>query len=258
MNDRLRQRVQALYHSVPVTPENTRDVRGLAWGLLADVLISDYLNRWNEAGNDAAGANQLLVEAETAADKALKIDPDFALAHYAKGLIHRAKGHSDLAIRSFDEAIRCDPNFARAYAQKASELINQGQAAQVLSLLDEALRRGPKDKSLGMFHWNVGRFHFFNNDYAKAIPALEKARQLRPNLWHNWLYLASAQALSGNEIEARKVLAQFGARQQFRNSKFTRSRVKSYEKANPANSALVRDGRLKFHEGLRLAGMKAR
>src|SRR5712691_1005295 len=94
----LRARVQALHHGVPASPENTRELRGLAWGLAADLLISDYLNRWNEARDDPAGARLLLKDAEYAVDKALAVDPDFALAHYAKGLIHRAKGERNDAL----------------------------------------------------------------------------------------------------------------------------------------------------------------
>jgi adenylate cyclase len=251
----LRARAQATYYDLPVTPENTRELRGLAWGLVADLLISDYLNRWNEAHDDPAGGRLLLKDAEYAVDKALAIDPDFSLTHYAKGLIHRAKGERDRALAEFDEAIARDPDYARAYAQKASELINAGKADDALPLLQRALELGPRDASRGMFHWNIGRTHFFTGDYRGAIPSLRTAVRERPNLWHNWLYLASAYALTGKMAQARKTLEGFGARQEFQDPKFTLERVRMYEKANPTTNAFVRDGRRKFHEGLSLAGL---
>jgi tetratricopeptide (TPR) repeat protein len=251
----LRARVQALYYALPVSPENTRELRGLAWGLLANLLISDYLNRWNEASDDPAGGSLLLQDAEYAVDKALAIDPDFAVAHYAKGLIHRANGDRDGALAEFDAAIARDADFARAYAQKASELINAGQPDDVLRLLQRAIELGPRDASRGMFHWNIGRAHFFAARYDDAIRSLKTAVRQRPNLWHNWLYLASAYALSGKDTQARKTLDGFEAREEFRNPKVTLARVRMYEKANPTTDAFVREGRRKFHEGLLQAGL---
>lgn len=109
-----------------LTPENTLIGRrfleqavhldpsyALAWAWLADVLISDYLNRWNNAGKNE------LSQAEAAARHAITIDPDLALAHYAEGFIHRAKGEHNAALVSFNRAIEINPNYARAYAQKA-------------------------------------------------------------------------------------------------------------------------------------------
>lgn len=251
----LRARVQALYYGLPVTPENSRELRGLAWGLVANLLISDYLNRWNEARDDPASGSLLLKDAEYAVGKALAIDPDFAQAHYAKGLIHRAKGERGLALAEFDEAIARDGDFARAYAQKASELINAGQPAAALPLLQRALQLGPRDASRGMFHWNIGRDHFFAGNYPLAIRSLKTAVAQRPNLWHNWLYLASAYALSGKVGLAQQTLDGFGARAEFRDLKVTLERVRMYEEANPTANAFVRDGRRRFHEGLLQAGL---
>lgn len=251
----LRDRVQELYYALPVTPEITLELRGLAWGLVANLLISDYLNRWNEADNDPAGSRLLLKDAAYAVDKALAIDPGFAVAHYAKGLIHRAKRERNRALAEFDTAIAGDGDFARAYAQKASELINAGQPDDALPLLQTALLLGPRDASRGMFHWNVGRAHFFAGNYPLAIRSLKTAVRQRPNLWHNWLYLASAYALTGKAALARRTLDGFGARAEFRDPKVTLERVKMYEKANPTTNAFVRNGRRRFHEGLLQAGV---
>jgi hypothetical protein len=66
--------VKALYHQLPVTEENTKAVRATAWAALANVLISDYLNRWNEARAGGRAARTLLADAERAAGKALALN----------------------------------------------------------------------------------------------------------------------------------------------------------------------------------------
>src|SRR6202044_778902 len=42
----------------------------IAWSQLADVLMRDYLNRWNEAAKDAVAREDLLTKADDALQKA--------------------------------------------------------------------------------------------------------------------------------------------------------------------------------------------
>jgi tetratricopeptide (TPR) repeat protein len=251
----LRARTRALYHEIPVTPDNTRALRGLAWGLLGNLLISDYLNNWNEAERGRKAAKALLRDAERALHEAMQIDPKFSLTHYAKGLLHRAKGERDDALAAFEEAIKCDSKLARAHAQRGSELINKGQPKKALPSLKKALSLGNDDKSLGMFYWNLGRAYFFDEKYEEAIPWLVKAVEERPNLWYNWLYLVSAHALSGDEPKAKAVWKKFQTHENFSHLRFTLELVMEYEKVNRTQNAVIRKGRRKFHKGLGIAGM---
>src|SRR5258708_31340880 len=114
--DEIRERAWAL-HDISVTPAKSLAVRAHVWSLLADVLVSDYLNRWN-----GAGAHEL-AQAEQAMNEALKIDPTLAVAHHANGFIHRARGKHQEAHDAFHRTLSHDPDFARAYAQKGNELM---------------------------------------------------------------------------------------------------------------------------------------
>jgi len=258
----LRLRAMGLYIS-GITPEHTRAARGLlrdairldptsaeSWAWLADLLASDYLNRWNDAGKDQ------LLEAEQAVQRALAIDPYIYLAHFANGFIHRAKGENAAALDAFNQAVKLNHNFARGYVQKANELINAGRPDEAPPLVEKAIKLSPRDPSLGVFYWNLGRAHFFANQYYDAIPWLQKAVDLRPNLWHNWLYLASAYVLIGDEIAARKVLSDFNSYHLYRERGFTLATVKEFERANPNGNPIIVAGRKKFHEALLRAGMK--
>jgi hypothetical protein len=59
---------------------------------LALVLMDDYLHDWNEANKE------LVVRAIEAVSKALKINPELALAVFANGLVARARGERARAL----------------------------------------------------------------------------------------------------------------------------------------------------------------
>jgi tetratricopeptide (TPR) repeat protein len=243
-----------------LTPANTRAGRrfleqavgldpnyALAWAWLADVLVSDYLNRWNDAGTEQ------LDQAETAVRRAVAIDPDLALAHYADGFIHRAKGEHQAALVSFNRAIEINPNYARAYAQKGNELINIGRPTDAPPLAEKAIKLSPRDPSIGIFYWIIGKAYFFAGSYRDAIPWLQRSVGVRPNLWYNNLYLVGAHSLIGDTATARKTLAEFHSR--FRDPRFTLAVVEAHEQADPNDDPFYREGRRKLHEGLLEAGL---
>jgi adenylate cyclase len=257
----LRFRAMAIYIS-GINPDHTLEARRLleqavrldpssaeSWAWLADLLASDYLNRWNGAGKAQ------LEQADDAVHKALAIDPGLALAYFAKGFVYRARGENPAARDAFSQALELNPNFTRAYAQKANELINVGRPAEAPPLVMKAIELSPLDPSIGVFYWILGRAEFFSNHYDDAIPWLQKAVEARPNLWYGWAYLMSAQALIGDEKRAQQTLHEFIGRPPLETRKLTLSIIESYEKSNPNENPVIVEGRKKFHEGLTKAGV---
>ena len=256
----LRLRATALFFG-SVTPDNTLAARQLlqrslsldpsaaeAWARLAEVTISDHLNRWNGAGREQ------IAEAEDAARKALALDPNNALAYVANGLIHRAREEHHSALESFTRAIELDPNFALAYAHKGSQLMLVGRAPETPAYVEQALRLSPHDPSIGIFYWILGRSYFFAGQYGHAVTWLLKSVQARPNLWYNRAYLASAYALLGKRDDAARALAELDRR--FADPVFTLAVVIQHEnEATPSSDPIVVAVRDKFHEGLLAAGM---
>jgi TolB-like protein/Tfp pilus assembly protein PilF len=255
----LRLRATSLLFS-SVTPENTMAMRTLlqrsvtldsrsaeAWARLAEIIVTDYLVKWNDTGE------QELREAEQAVHKALLIDPNHALAHFVYGLIARAHGEHHSALEAFSRAIELDRNFAAAHAQKGNELILVGRPAETPPFVEQAIRLSPQDSSIGMFHWIIGRARFFLGEYEQAMVWLRKSVETRPNLWFNRLYLVSACALADMPDEAARALAEFDRR--FREPAYTLAVVLAHERTQPNDNPLVVAGREKFHEGLLRAGM---
>ncbi|HTW50668.1 MAG TPA: adenylate/guanylate cyclase domain-containing protein [Stellaceae bacterium] len=256
----LRLRATSLFHG-SVAPENTLAARQLlqrslsldpssaeAWARLAEITISDHLNRWNDTGREQ------VVAAEEAARKSLSIDPNNALAYVANGLIHRAREEHQSAIESFSRAIELDPNFALAHAHKGAQLMLVGRAAETPAYVEQALRLSPHDPSVGIFYWILGRSYFFAERYGEAVPWLLKSVQARPNLWYNRAYLASAYALAGKPEDGARALAELNRR--FSDPIFTLAIVTRYEnESTPSSGPVVVGAREKFHEGLLHAGM---
>jgi class 3 adenylate cyclase/TolB-like protein/Flp pilus assembly protein TadD len=233
---------QLLQQSVNLDPHSAE-----AWARLAEVTVSDHLNRWNNTSKEHVH------DAEDAVRKALLIDPSNALAHVASGLIHRARGDHHSALEAFSRAIELDPNFAFAYVHKGSELALLGRSAETPPLVEQALRLSPHDPSIGIFHWTAGRASFFAGQYDRAVSWLQKSVQARPNLWYNRLYLVSAYALLEKSEEAARALGEFNRR--FSQPVYTLAVVKLHEDSNPNSDPAVVAGRDKFHEGLLQAGM---
>ncbi len=258
----LRFRGMSFYFS-SITPEHSREAQRFleesvrrdpqsaeAWGWLGEILVMQYVHRWNNAGkSELEAAYEAVRTAET-------IDPNIGQIYYAEGLVHRAKGEHDAALEAFSRAFELDPSLTRALAEKANELTLLGRPMEVPPIIETAIKLSPHDPSLGGFYWVVGRAYFFAGSYRDAISWLRKSVALRPNDWFNRLYLVSAYALDGNKDDAQRVLKDFYGQPKF--AGYTLQKVASDEKATPNNNKLVVAARQKFHDGLQIAGMTAR
>ena len=220
----------------------------------AIVELCDYLNRWNgdERGNPRNLTDRWdLARAGREIERALEIDSNLALAHYAQGFIHRTQGKHPEALSSFTRSLEIDDSYARAWAQRGAELLYLGLPVQALPAVRKAIDLSKGSPIRGMFFWYLGRIKSFMGHYEDAIPWLRLSTELWPKVYYNHLYLVSAYALIGEERHARKELEEF-------NTKFpdyTIKRVIENEKTNPATTAFFEEGRRRFQLGLRLAGM---
>jgi tetratricopeptide (TPR) repeat protein len=233
---------RALADPIGVAPRRVAET----FCFLAEVLMCDYLNRWNDSGSAE------LAEAEKAVERALEIVPDLAAGHYANGLINRAKGAHDAALAAFSRTVELNPEFALAYAQQGAQLIYTGRAVEALQPIETAIRISrPDHPSRPMFYWYLGRAHFVSGNYVEATKSLQQSVDGRGNIWYNHLHLVSAHALNNNKEAATAALRNFDER--FPN--YTVTRVIHNEQANPHSNPTMLAARDKFHEGLRLAGM---
>lgn len=238
-----------LQDSLQLSPQSA-----IAWSQLADVLMRDYLNRWNEAaGTDSNARIELLNQAEHALQQAFSLDPTIALSHMDDGFIRRAKGDHQGALDAFERALALDPNLALAYAQKANQLVLTGHPKEAPPLVLKAIRLSPRDPARSVFSWVLGRAYFAMGNYDDAIVWLRRAVEERRTVWFSRAHLVSAFALAGKQTEAVDALNDFNGAL----PGYTLARIRDIYSQEIPNQHLAFQATLnELFKGLQQAGMK--
>lgn len=84
-------------------------------------------------------------EAEAAVEKALKLSPQFAEAHYQKGSIHHTRGQIRAALSAYDEALKIDPGHVEARLARAGVYFDLGQDKDAQADLKELASLAPDE-----------------------------------------------------------------------------------------------------------------
>ncbi len=110
--------------------------------------------------------------------EALRIDPTFANAHYAQGILYDDRGKTEQALSSYTEAIRLNPRLADAYFYRAFIVLNMGDYDKGLEDLNAAIGLNPND---AQYYLTRSRLHGELGDEAKAKADRKKALKLDPS-----------------------------------------------------------------------------
>jgi tetratricopeptide (TPR) repeat protein len=144
--------------------------------------------------------------AERELKKGLELNPDSAVAHFWYGNYLLTTGHVNEALREHRASIELDP---------ASPFALQGVAISLYCLhrYDDAIQQLRKDFALepnfGWTHLGLGLLYTHKGKYSQGIAELTTARELMGDQPRQAAYLGYAYALSGNTVEARKILSDF-------------------------------------------------
>ena len=123
-------------------------------------------------------------EAIKAYNEALRLDPNNAEAWYNKGNAFNDQGKYDKAIKAFDEAIRLNPNHVDAWNNKGTALKNQKKYDDAIKAYDEAIKLDP---NLAVAWNNKGTaLYDGSGTYDEAIKCYDEAIRLDPNLAEAW------------------------------------------------------------------------
>ncbi len=151
--------------------------------------------------------------------EAIRLDPNFARAHYALGrcYVHHGQGYGgheyyELAAASLGRAAELDPNLPGARLQMVYVYLHRGEKELALATLADVRREAPNDPTVfiiaGMLYrlnglydkaikqydkllelnprdiviacYNRGRLYTYRHEYDKAIAEFEKARAVEP------------------------------------------------------------------------------
>ena len=151
--------------------------------------------------------NETSAAAMALLDTGLRLQPDSALAHSSKGLVHGASMRWREAMQEYELARSIDPNFTPIYNNKANAWSALGEPEKAMPEIAEAFKRSPLDPQLGIWHLSLGRAHLLLRRWDQAIEANLKARALQKGFINIHLALAAAYAERGEQQPARTSLA---------------------------------------------------
>lgn len=128
---------------------------------------NELVTKGNELGN--LGRYDEAIEAY---DKAIEIDPKFAIAWSNKGNVLGRSGRYNEAIEACEKAIEIDPKLAEAYQSKGISLIGLGRYDEAIQALDIAIEMKPNNPNAwtgkGIALRQLGRYDEASICYDKA------------------------------------------------------------------------------------------
>lgn len=186
--DSMLQAREALESSILTTPNNA-----LTKALLADLYCIEYFSM---QGADTA----LLLQAETLAKEALKLDRKCQDARWVRGQVHFFKGEMALCKRELNAAIALNPNNPPVLAACGFyfPMLNMWDEALEHSL--RAIRLNPQHPS--WYNFTPALYYFINNDTEKSIYFAELLNV--PELFWGPLLRSAIFSNAGRNTEARK------------------------------------------------------
>jgi len=148
----------------------------------------------------------VLGEARAAAERALTLDGDDALAHAMVGRVHMMIGEHDAAISTYETALALNPNLAMAHFGLGAALTYSGRYEEGIVELDEAIRLSPRDPMLWFMLTVKASANLASERYEEGLE-LARAAQRQPNAGV-WAYASEVVALAHLDRigEARQAL----------------------------------------------------
>lgn len=121
----------------------------------------------------------MLEEAKRDLDRAIELEPEFALAWYARGVEWWFMEESGRAIEDYSRAIDADPEMAEAYYARAivwsSWMRDDDRALQDYT---KAIELDPGNAQV---YYGRGHIHFAFGDWDRAIADFSKAIEIKPD-----------------------------------------------------------------------------
>jgi len=155
---------------------------------------------------EADETSGLLDEALELARKATRLDDQDAVARFAQGRAHLARGEYSLSISELEYAIELNPSLAQAHCGLGDSLAYMGRSQEAIPNFEEAVRLSPHDPHRWAFSMYAAIACIFNEEYEQAEEWARKSVRVA-----NSHYLANAAMVSvlghlGREEEARDAL----------------------------------------------------
>ncbi|CCE10319.1 conserved hypothetical protein [Bradyrhizobium sp. STM 3843] len=135
--------------------------------------------------------------AERASLAAIHADSEDAWAHLARGSVNPYLGRLDDALAAFAVALRLNPNFSLAHGFYGLVLTWTGQSREGGEAARRALRLSPRDPFSAIYYGVAGYTAFVEHDYVEAIRLCREAIRQRADFAGAHRVLAAAAGMAG-------------------------------------------------------------
>jgi TolB-like protein/DNA-binding SARP family transcriptional activator/Tfp pilus assembly protein PilF len=140
--------------------------------------------------------------------RALDIEPNRAVTHFALGTLRRHQGRMPEAVQAYQTAIALDRNYARAYLYLGLTWAHMGLAEEAIALVHYAIRLNPRDPNIADHFFALGTAEALLSRPDEAIASLQRASAANPRLWYVHMHLAAAYGMQQRFDEAKRELAE--------------------------------------------------
>jgi tetratricopeptide (TPR) repeat protein len=141
------------------------------------------------------------------ARRAAELDDNDPWAHVALGYLASTARQIDDAVREFQRALDLNPNFAVAYNFLGRAVAFDGRHEEAIGYFQQALRMSPHDPLIAMLYSGMCVAHYFARRYDEAIEWGRKSIQQRPGFIPGHRILCASLAQAGRTEELRVAVA---------------------------------------------------
>lgn len=146
-----------------------------------------------------------LRKASAAAQQAVRLNAQLALAHAAHAIVLDRSGRSELALEAAERALHLEPDNRFAMLSKAITLARQRRFELAMASAEAGLKAHPRERSFADL---IGKIHFDQGAYALAEQAFRRSLRIDPDVVYAYANLNAALQRQGRMDEALAVVQQ--------------------------------------------------
>jgi adenylate cyclase len=158
----------------------------------------DYQNHWSDAPEKSLDQAQRLV------DEAISKDDKDAFAHYVAAVVATWKKDYERWVRESEKALALNPNYALALLTRGNVHICTGEPTKAIPYIERAMRLDP-DLLNGQYVHFLGLAYFVAGEYETAATCFKDRITINPTTDFSRALLGSALGHLGRHEEARQV-----------------------------------------------------
>jgi adenylate cyclase len=158
----------------------------------------------NEADYEGRGLSETLRSAEALARRAVALDDTDAEARSLLSTALRRRGDYEGGLAEAERALRISPNLAGAHYARGASLISAGRCKEGVASVERSIRLDPR-RSAVRFN-QIALALYYTGEYEAAVDAANRAIRSSPNYPNPYRWLAAALGQLGRIEEAKQAL----------------------------------------------------